>query len=348
MTRALSGGGCVAYLLFGLWASVVPLSAHASASRTLDALRAQGSLSCGVVVEQEDFNKVDTHGDLSGFSARICGAVAAAALGDAGRVRLEGYPDDAHGIAALEHGTVALLVGTTPEATMAMLHHLRFSPTLFVDGQGFLIRRSLHAKHAADLRDRSVCFLSETPAQPGLTEWQAQAKVPLRFDPYEEGGEMEAALTAGHCDAITADVSALAVMRAAFHGRRAEFEILPWQITFDPFAAATREADPAWTTIVSDVVAVLIEAEQRGIDRAHLSAARSGGDPAALRLLGPTPGLHSLLGLQDGWAARAVAASGNYREILDETVGAQSPLGLPRGRNSLWSAGGMIGAPAFP
>ncbi len=309
---------------------------------------APGTLACGVVVEQEDFTKTDSHGDLSLFSAAICRAVAAAALGDPGRVRLVGFPDDAHGVAALQDGRIRLLVGTTPEATAAQLHHLRFSPTLFVDGQGFLVRRDLHVRGPAELGGRLVCYLLETPAEPGLAEWSARARVAIRPHPFEEAGEMEAALTGGNCDAVTADVSTLAGMRAGFHGRRADFDILPGMISFDPFAAATRDDDLAWSTVVSDVVTALIEAEQDGITRGNLDAMRRGDDPAAHRLLGPTPGLAARLGLKDGWAARAVAASGNYGEILAATTGPGRALNLPRGINALWNEGGMIGVPAIP
>ena len=352
-----AGGRHVACLLL-LGACLVAGPAQAATSRTSADARAAGSLACGVVVEQEDFTKNDSHGDLSGFSAAICRAVAAAVLGDlvpskagpgrAGRVQLQGFPDDAHGVAALRAGRIALLVGTTPETTRGMLGHLRFTPMLFADGQGFLMRRGPHPRALADLHDRLVCFLSEMPADAGLVEWTARTGVVVRPHPFEEGGEMEAALKTGHCDAITADVSALAGMRHNLRGHDADFDILPDTISFDPFAAATRDDDPVWTTIVSDVVTALIEAEQNGITARRVEAMRTGPDPAAHRLLGPTPGLVSLLGLTDGWAARAVAASGNYGEILAATTGPGTALGLPRGRNALWNQGGLIGAPAIP
>jgi general L-amino acid transport system substrate-binding protein len=321
---------------------------HAAAIRVVDELHARGALPCGVVVEQEDFTKSDSHGDLSAFSAAICRAVAAAVLGDPGKLRLQGFPDDAHGITALRDNKVALLVGITPDATRGLVNHLRFSPTLFVDGQGFLVSRRLHARAPADLRGRLICYLSETPAEPGLVEWSARTHVAVRPHPFEEAGEMEAALTTGNCDAITANISALAGMRAGFDGRKADFDILPHMITVDPFAAAMRDDDPGWAAAVSDVVTALIEAEQDGITKTILAAMEAGSDPAAHRLLGPTPGLASLLGLRDGWAARAIAVSGNYGEILSGTTGPATPLNLPRGANVLWNAGGLIYAPSIP
>ena len=339
-------------LLFAALACLAPVAAAASPSPTLDAVRAKGALDCGVVVAQEDFNKTDSHGDLSGFGGGICLAVAAAVLGDPGRAHLVGFPDEPHALSGLARGRIALLVGVTPNATSALLHHLRFSPTLFVDGQGFLLRRSLHERDLAGLSGREICFLSQTPADMTIAEWSRRAQIAIRFDPYEEAGEMEAALVDGHCDAITADISTLANMRAGFHARIKDFEILPQRISFDPFAAAMRDDDAVWTTIVSDVVTLLIEADQDGITRANLTQAeqraRSPAGSSGRRLLGPTPGLSSLLGLEDGWAARALAAGGNYGEILADTTGAGTRLDLPPGPNALWNAGGLIGATAIP
>ena len=334
----------MAALLVGAAISTPAAASPASADpahRTIDQVRSAGRLSCGIIVEQEDFTKSDTHGDLSGFAAPFCGAVAAAVLGDPRRVELKGYPDQGHALAALQAGQIALLVGVTPDATTALLHHLRYAPSIFMDGQAFLVARRLGLHAPLDLAGHLVCFISETPAEDGLTDWSARRHVAIRNHPFEEIGEMEAALTSGNCDAITSSVSWLAGMRAGFHGMRDRFEILPQMISIDPLAPATRDDDPAWSAVVSDVVSALVEAEQKGVIRD--ADGRLSGDAAATGPLNaPTPGLVSLLGLQDGWAARAVAASGNYGQIFSARAGAASPLRLAVGPNALWNDGGLI------
>jgi general L-amino acid transport system substrate-binding protein len=37
-----------------------------------------------------------------------------------------------------------------------------------------------------------------------------------------------------------------------------------------------------------------------------------------------------------------IAAVGNYGEVYERTVGAGSPLSLPRGLNALWTNGGLM------
>jgi general L-amino acid transport system substrate-binding protein len=52
-----------------------------------------------------------------------------------------------------------------------------------------------------------------------------------------------------------------------------------------------------------------------------------------------------LLGLDRDWAARAIKAVGNYGEMFDRNVGEKSAIKLPRGRNNLWSKGGLQYSP---
>jgi len=51
------------------------------------------------------------------------------------------------------------------------------------------------------------------------------------------------------------------------------------------------------------------------------------------------------LGLTKDWAARIIRHVGNYGEIYERNVGSESKLGIPRGLNSLWNAGGIQYAP---
>ena len=49
--------------------------------------------------------------------------------------------------------------------------------------------------------------------------------------------------------------------------------------------------------------------------------------------------------LEENWAENAIKAVGNYGEIFERNVGANSPLKIARGKNALWSDGGLQYAP---
>lgn len=51
------------------------------------------------------------------------------------------------------------------------------------------------------------------------------------------------------------------------------------------------------------------------------------------------------LGLTADWAYRIIKHVGNYGEIFERNVGPNTPLGLERGVNALWTNGGLMYAP---
>ena len=65
------------------------------------------------------------------------------------------------------------------------------------------------------------------------------------------------------------------------------------------------------------------------------------------RLLGVGDDLGQKLGLKADWAYQIVKQVGNYGEIYERNMGESTPLGLPRGLNSLWRDGGLLFSPPF-
>ena len=48
------------------------------------------------------------------------------------------------------------------------------------------------------------------------------------------------------------------------------------------------------------------------------------------------------MALDNKWAYNAIKAVGNYGEMFERNLGQGSPLKLPRGKNELWSRGGLM------
>ncbi|NDA53121.1 MAG: amino acid ABC transporter substrate-binding protein, partial [Betaproteobacteria bacterium] len=78
---------------------------------------------------------------------------------------------------------------------------------------------------------------------------------------------------------------------------------------------------------------------------ANVDQMKSSTEPPIQRLLGTSEDMGKLLGLDREWAARAIKAVGNYGEMFERNVGANSTIKLPRGLNNLWSKGGLQYAP---
>ena len=143
---------------------------------------------------------------------------------------------------------------------------------------------------------------------------------------------------------MTTDRSALAAERTALERPEAH-EVLPEVISKEPLGPVVRSNDTAWENIVRWSLNCMVNAEELGIGSADVERARETATPAARRLLGLEGELGELLGLRPEWCADIVRQVGNYGEVYARHLGPETPIGLPRGVNSLWTDGGLVYAP---
>jgi general L-amino acid transport system substrate-binding protein len=326
------------------WLMLVILAGvcSARAAGTLDQIKSAGQLSCGVVTEEYDYDKDDTHGSLAVLGTDTCKAVAAAVLGENGRLLVSSFPDEHHGLEAVASGKIALLAGATPRVSTGVRYSVGFGQPFFFDGQGFIVAKTAGIHSTGDLVGKRICYIGNTEAETVLNATLRERAISFLPFPFEEQGEMEAALVTGHCAAMTGDISQLANTRAAFHGRIDDFVILPEIITFDPLAPAFHRGDPQWEAIVNWTIYATIQAEASGVTRANVDRMSSSEDPLAGRLLTKSGGVDRALGLEEAWAAHVIKAVGNYGEMFERDAGQRSPLKLDRGMNALWTTKGGL------
>ena len=328
--------------LWFLTAALLLAAPLAHAGQVLDRVKAQQHLNCGVVTDLDDYSYEDTHGNLALLGADLCKAVTAAVLGESAKVIVSAYPDEPTALAALRDGKIDLLGAATPSIQSRAHFQIAFGPTVLYDGQGFLVLNSSPIRTLGDFTGKKICFMGSGAAFGELeSAFKARGIKYIAF-PFEEVGEMEAALVTGNCDAITADTTQLAIMRAVFLGQKHNYRILPETITEDPAAPAYPAGDHEWSNIVDWTITALIQAEASGVTAANVDAMRNREDPVTRRLLGTDRGPVLALGLDREWSVRAIKAVGNFGEVFDRDLGAHSPLRLDRGKNALWTQGGLL------
>lgn len=338
----LAGATAVAAML-----SVPALAQQPAAvsGTTLDAIRARGTLICGVNTGLAGFAQPDSQGVWRGFDADYCRAVAIALFNDANRVRF--VPTTAQNrFTALQSGEVDMLSrNTTWTLSRDTSLGFDFTGINFYDGQGFMVKRSLGVNAARDLNGATICVQPGTTTEQNLTDWARANNI--RFQPVviERLEEVVAAYVAGRCDAYTTDISGLAATRSA-QPRPADHVILPDVISKEPLGPLVRHGDQRFADLLRWVHFGLIGAEEFGITAANVEeAARTDARPEVQRMLGRNGDLGQMLGVDNAWMARIIRGLGNYGEIYARNL---EPIGIPRGRNALWTtAGGLQYAPPF-
>jgi general L-amino acid transport system substrate-binding protein len=322
------------------------LSCVPAGAQTLAQVRARGALVCGVNGELPGFSMADPQGRWSGFDVDFCRAVAAAALGDATRVRF--VPLTAvRRFDALRSAEVDLLArNTTVTLDRAAGSGVRYAAVTYIDGQRLVVAKRLHVSEVEQLDGKTVCVTRATTHERNLQTWFAVRARTVRPVVFEKIESMLEAYFAGRCSAVTQDGAALA-LAVISSGRAAEHVMLPDLISREPLGPFVRSGDDAWLDIVRWTHNVMVEAEEQGFRRATIDQERASGDAMndttlGRRLFGTAPDGGKALGLDDGWAYRIVRQVGNYGEVFDRNLGAGSPLKFARGINGLISRGGVL------
>ncbi len=325
-----------------LAAALALAAVPALAGKTLDTIRQRDQIAVGVSTGVAGFSAADSQGKWAGLDVDVARAIAAAVLSDADKVRWVPL-SSAQRFTALQSGEVDVLSrNTTFTLTRDASLGLVQTAVVFYDGQGFMVPARSKIKSAKQLKGATVCVQSGTTTEKNLTDFSRANKLNIKPVVFEKFEAANAAYFAGRCQAYTTDTSGLASVRAKEAKDAKEHVILPELISKEPLGPLVRRGDDEWFTIVKWVVYGLLEAEENGITQANVDQLKADStDPVVQRLLGKGDDIGKLLGLDRDWLARAIKAGGNYGEIYERNVGEKTPVGLVRGKNALWTNGGL-------
>jgi His/Glu/Gln/Arg/opine family amino acid ABC transporter permease subunit len=217
----------------------------------------------------------------------------------------------------------------------------------YYDGQGFMVPKSLGVTSAKELDGATVCIQTGTTTELNLADFFRINNISYEPVPIETNAEAQPLYLEGACDVYTTDASGLAATRAAFENP-GDHVILPEIISKEPLGPLVRHGDNDWGDITMWVLNALIAAEEYGITSANIEEMSAGtNNPEINRILGTEGELGAMIGLDNEWGKRAIAAGGNYGEIFAKNIGEETPVGLARGLNAQWKDGGLLYAPPF-
>jgi general L-amino acid transport system substrate-binding protein len=330
---------------FAAYVLAITGSAHsAGSSPTLAAIKARGSLVCGVNEGLPGFSNVDERGVWTGFDVDFCRAIAAAVFGDPKKVKLAPFSADAR-FQALRDGKIDVLARNS---TWTMGREIEFGLTFvgatYYDGQGFMVPRALRINSALQLDGAKVCVQSGTTTIDNLADFFSSNGMTLQEVVSSSTDESIKNYGAGLCSVLTSDLSQLYALRLRLAKPRDQL-ILPDVISKEPLGPVVRDNDLQWINVVRWVYFAMINAEELGVSSRTIDQALRSQKPEVKRLVGTSGNFGEEIGLTNTWAANIIRYVGNYGEVFERNLGATTPLAIPRGLNQLWSAGGIQYAP---
>ena len=206
------------------------------------------------------------------------------------------------------------------------------------------MNKGIGVDDATQLDGATVCIQAGTTTELNLSDYfraKGMEYKPIVFDTSEQTVQ---GFASGRCDVLTSDRSQLAALRSKLSDPDSA-KILPNTISKEPLGPVVRQGDDQWFNIVKWVLAVQINAEELGVTSANVDDMLKSDNPNIQRLLGTDGDMGAKLGLPGDFGAKIVKQVGNYGEMYDRNAGPDTPLGLERGINALWTEGGVMYAP---
>ncbi len=324
-------------------AAISMVAVNASAA-TLDDVKGKGHVQCGVSQGLAGFSNPDDKGNWTGLDVDVCRAMAAAIFGDATKVKYTPLSAKER-FTALQSGEVDVLSrNTTWTATRDTALGLNFAGVNYYDGQGFMVRKSLGVTSAAQLNGAAVCTNTGTTTELNVADYFRANNMQYEVVAFEKADEVVQAYDKGRCDVYTTDASGLYAQRLKL-ANADEHMVLPEIISKEPLGPVVRQGDDQWFNLAKWTVFAMVNAEELGITSANVDDLKGSNNPAVKRVLGVEGNFGENLGVGNDWAYNIIKQVGNYGETFNANVGPDTPLGIARGVNALWSKGGIQYAP---
>jgi general L-amino acid transport system substrate-binding protein len=313
-------------------------------TQTLKRTLRRDAVLCGVNPGLPGFSSADEKGNWSGFDVDFCRAIAAAIFDDPNKVKF--VPLDAsERFTELQKRKVDVLSrNSTWNLSREINYALYFVAVSYYDGQGFMVPKSRNVESGLELDAAKVCVQSDTTTELNLSDYFRANNMKYQEMKFAKADDVFKAYDTGQCDVLTADVSRLYAMRLKL-SRPNDHVILPDVISKEPLAPVVRQKDDDWLLIVKWTFYAMVNAEELGITSRNIDEALKSTKPDVMRFVGTEGAYGEELGLTKDWAARIIRHVGNYGEVYERNVGIESELGIPRGLNELWNAGGILYAP---
>jgi general L-amino acid transport system substrate-binding protein len=316
----------------------------AAVAGTLDDVKGKGFVQCGVTTGLAGFAAPNDAGEWAGLDVDMCRAVASAIFGDPTKVKftpttgVDRFP-------SLQSGEIDFLArNTTWTFSRDVNLGFEFVGVNYYDGQGFMVKKDLGVKSAHELDGASVCIQTGTTTELNLADFFRANNMQFTSVVVQTGDEARQAYEAGRCDVYTTDASGLAAQRSTMADPSAHI-LLPEIISKEPLGPLVRHGDNKWGDVVRWTLNAMVIAEELGVTAKNVDEMKGSNNPEVKRLLGVEGDMGAQLGLSSEWAYNIIKNVGNYSESFERNVGVNTPLGLERGLNALWTDGGILYSP---
>ena len=233
-------------------------SLSAGAAGTLDKIKASKSIGLGYRENSIPFSYIGDDNQPWGYSVDLCIKVVAAIVKQLGvdELQLLWVPVTPETrIAKLKSGEIDLECASTTKS-LTRMQEVDFSLSTFIDGGGYLARRSAGIKRFEDLAGKRIAVAAGTTSERTLAEALLQKNMRAELVKVSDHQQGFAALMKGNVDAYASDRSLLMGL-VLDSGTQNDWAIGPETLSYEPYALMMRRNDADFRLAVNRELARL-------------------------------------------------------------------------------------------
>lgn len=303
----------------------------------LEHIRSKGKVSCGTDTNLKSFARLED-GIWYGIDADFCKAIALAVLGDSEKIEMVNVGAKEVS-SALANGKIDVMLSGVPFNAMREIKGgVDNAGLLYYDQQLLMVS---DAEQSPEFyRGKKICLATDSDYYRNFEEYSNKNNLDFKDLPSADMSAAKENFLLNRCQMITGGALFLGGIKQSMKISKAK--IYSDQIAITPVYALVRSHNKEFAMAVKWIINALMLAEQYGINAQNLSFFASHNNPEIRNLMGDDPKLWQSLGLRSFWVNDAVRLLGNYGDIYDRNIGADSDYKIERRQGKLVKDGGII------
>lgn len=308
----------------------------------------RGKVVCGIDMDIFPKEFGEKKENFRNFAKDICRAYAVALFQDDKKFELQELSSQ-NKMRALKNKDVDMILLsnlTHFEDEDAYIQLMETKPIYF-DYDLIALHRDLEIKNFQELQKKAICMMDRKPLLNHMRLIEEREKVKFNIVTYKDLNFLREDFLQRKCQVFAGNYfSYLHISLYDTPGnegvKRADLKVVKPYLQLDPLGIVVLQGDDKFFDFAEWIIMGLIEAEEKDISKSNILSIRYSEDPSIQRLLGNTKGIGVVLNISDRWLSNVVLKVGNYKEIYERNLGAESSLKLERGYNHLWTKDGLL------
>lgn len=345
--KSLESVPCKKKVFFFLIFSICYFFSFYVYAASFEDIRKRGYVKCGISYKIPGFEVFTSKGTYEGFDTDICRALAVSLFGTKERLEfIEVTPDSQY--ESLKEEKVDILITVTPEDFETdVLTGIEFTPPLFFDSWGFLVKQKSFIQHVDNINNVKVCLVNRPLYQKNISAFFKERNFRLQLVKSNSLRMASLAFEKGECDAFFGQRVHLLAFAAIQKEIEEKYRFIEIPKTKVVLASAVDQKDVYWLEFVRWVINFLISAEEVGISQDNIQKLLKDQSPILEEYVKEAEVVAKAMHLARDWAIQVIINVGNYGDIFQRNFKFLYSKKFERGLNNLWKEGGLIYSPSL-